>query len=90
VESREGGKMSNEELSDLAFNIADEASATVIECHTLGIDIDGVEWRDFEVGTAQHASDWENLSDEVDYLEARGTLHRHPTRPGVVRIEETA
>lgn len=80
--------MTNQELDDLAFNIADESAASGIESATLEIEIDGVQWLDFEV--SKGTSDWDSCADYVDYLEARGTLHRHPERVGVVRIEEGA
>lgn len=80
--------MTNQELDDLAFSIADEAAVSGIETTTLEIEIDGEQWLDFQI--SKGTSHWDNCADYVDYLEARGTLHRHPERVGVVRIEEGA
>lgn len=86
----EGGAMTPrdpEDLADLAFNIADEHCADLIESCTVDIVLDGEPWLTF--GGGQRCNELrEDCADEIDYLEARGLLRRHPTRPELVRIEE--
>lgn len=82
--------MTPEQLADLAFDIADGASVCVIESCTVEIEINGETWLDFILRSKDGPTDLQNCEDEIDYLEARGLLHRHPEMPGVVRIEEGA
>jgi len=80
-------KMTSEELADLAFEIADEHAAGLIESCTVEEEIDGEKWLSFGTGK-QCDQVREDCANEIDYLEARGLLHRHPSRPELVRIEE--
>lgn len=82
--------MTSEELADLAFDIADEASVGVIESCTTEIEIDGETWLDFVISSSVGRSEWEDCENNIEYLEARGLLHRQPDMPGLVRIEEGA
>lgn len=77
------------ELDDLAFNIADEHARVLIDSCCVDEEIDSEKWLSFGTGK-QRDQLREDCSDEIDYLEARGMLHRHPTRAELVRIEEFA
>lgn len=79
--------MTSEELADLAFDIADESAASLVDSVTIDVEVDGEKWlsfRDDEMGDQYR----EDCANEIDYLEARGLLHRHPAQKHLVRIEE--
>jgi hypothetical protein len=81
--------MTQQELADLAFNIADRTCADLIENCTVEEKLNGEVWLAFDDN--EHGDKMQqDCEDEIDYLEARGLLHRHPERKYLVRIEEGA
>lgn len=78
-----GSVMTAEQLADLAFDLADEAAAGLIDSETLEIESEGEKWLAFD--SFEIVDAYEN---EIDYLEARGLLHRHPARRDLIRLED--
>ena len=75
------------EINKLAHSIALEASANVLECHTVTIDSDGDKWQDVNT-TIEGVPLGIQLKDELRYLTLRGALVWHPKLPNLVRVVE--
>jgi len=71
------------EVDRLAHEIAEEAARELIDSNSFVEMRDGVEWRDL---TDKEFDCLVELELELKYLELRGILRRHPTKPQLVRV----
>jgi hypothetical protein len=76
--------MSNEpECQRLAFEIADEDAAALIECNCVDRETDGVSWWDLKSADPCSLA---SIRRAARYLTLRGKLTRHPQRKYLVSI----
>lgn len=72
-------------IEEIALDIADESECSVIECHFLSVQLDGVKWYDTTSGPSTEP---EPLVRAQAYLTLRNLLVRHPDRPELIRIPD--
>jgi hypothetical protein len=76
------------EENDLAHGIAEEAARGLIESISVEEEIDGREWIDINHVALDVETVAEACEDDIRYLELRGLLEHHPTRPNLIRLVE--
>jgi hypothetical protein len=78
--------LDQEEVSHLAHELAEMEARSLISSVSCEEEIDGVEWIDVTQDALAGEPVADACKDELRYLELRGMLEHHPTRPNLVRI----